>query len=130
MTPHRRSTLRARALRKSMTPHEARLWVYLRALRAEGFHFRRQAPLRGYFVDFVCFRSRLIIEADGGHHSDGVQAEHDAIRDAVLAQAGFRVLRIANDAIRYQPDGVEQDIRRALQINDFEGPLKGLAIEG
>ncbi|HEY2050710.1 MAG TPA: DUF559 domain-containing protein [Caulobacteraceae bacterium] len=46
-----------------MTPHEARLWIYLRALRAKGFRFRRQVPLKGYYVDFVCFRSRLVIEA-------------------------------------------------------------------
>ena len=127
MSPHRRTTIRARALRKVMTPHEARLWVYLRSLRAEGFHFRRQAPLEGYFVDFVCFRSRLVIEADGGHHTESSQAAHDALRDLVLARAGFRVLRFFNDAVRYEPDGVNQAIRRALGLDDFEGPLKGLA---
>ena len=129
MSPPRRPTVRARALRKAMTPHEARLWVYLRGLRAEGFHFRRQAPLEGYFVDFVCFRSRLVIEADGGHHTEPFQAAHDAVRDAVLSRAGFRVLRIFNDAIRYEPDGVNQAIRRALGLDDVDGPLKGLATD-
>ncbi|HEV2363040.1 MAG TPA: DUF559 domain-containing protein [Caulobacteraceae bacterium] len=114
----RRTTIRARGLRKVMTPHEARLWVWLRGVRAEGYHFRRQAPLKGYFVDFVCFRGRLVIEADGGHHVEGRQAEHDALRDEVLARAGFRVLRIPNDAIRYELDGVARTIRRALAIKD------------
>jgi very-short-patch-repair endonuclease len=28
-----------------MTPQEVRLWLQLRLLRKEGFHFRRQAPM-------------------------------------------------------------------------------------
>jgi very-short-patch-repair endonuclease len=30
---------RARALRKTMTPQEVKLWVHLRKLRPEGLHF-------------------------------------------------------------------------------------------
>jgi len=116
-------------MRKDMTPHEARLWVYLRALRAKGFRFRRQVPLKGYFVDFVCFRSRLVIEADGGQHTEEAQAAHDAVRDAVLTRAGFRVLRFDNVVIRYDPDGVDQAICRALRIDDLEGPLAFLPLE-
>ena len=135
MAFHRRSTIRARDLRKAMTPHEARLWVYLRTLRSRGFHFRRQAPLKGYFVDFVCFRSRLVIEADGGQHTEDVQAAHDSVRDAVLTKAGFRVLRFDNQVIRFEPDSgvlltdpeataacwpmpLERDVLRTLQRQD------------
>ncbi|RYF25757.1 MAG: DUF559 domain-containing protein [Comamonadaceae bacterium] len=56
---------RAREMRKALTPPEARLWACLKRLRAEGFHFRRQAPFRGYFLDFVCHGRRLVIEVDG-----------------------------------------------------------------
>ena len=45
----------ARALRKTMTAQEVKLWTHLRAWRQRGFHFRRQAP-RGqgkFIVDFV-----------------------------------------------------------------------------
>ncbi|MGI9169806.1 MAG: endonuclease domain-containing protein, partial [Caulobacteraceae bacterium] len=55
---------RARELRKALTPQEARLWPRLRALRVNGFHFRRQAP----FLDFVCFKRKLVVEIDGGQH--------------------------------------------------------------
>ena len=58
----------ARALRKRLTPQEVRLWMKLRELKALGFNFRRQAPIGPYIVDFVCFRCRLVIEADGGQH--------------------------------------------------------------
>ena|SRR5216684_4324639 len=61
----------ARALRKSLTPQEVKLWVKLRELKPLGFHFRRQAPIGRYILDFVSFRSQLIIEADGGQHSTG-----------------------------------------------------------
>ena len=56
----------ARALRERLTPQEVKLWVELRELKPLGFHFRRQAPIGRYIVDFVSFRSQLIIEADGG----------------------------------------------------------------
>src|SRR6202021_544981 len=93
------STKRARELRKSLTPQEARLWLRLRALRADGFHFRRQAPLFGFYPDFVCFTHRLIAEVDGSQHGDGAQFAHDAIRDAMLRRAGFRTLRFWNSDV-------------------------------
>jgi very-short-patch-repair endonuclease len=48
-----------------------------------------------YALDFVCFRHRLIVEADGPFHD----VEHDARRDAWLASQGFRVLRFANSEL-------------------------------
>ena len=87
---------RARDLRKNLTRQEARLWQQLRAMRADGFHFRRQAPLLGFYLDFVCFRHRLVIELDGSHHAEDIQADHDAMRDTILCRAGFRILRFWN----------------------------------
>ena len=99
-------TARAREMRKTMTLQEARLWLRLRALRAYGYHFRRQAPFRGYFLDFVCFSARLAVEVDGGQHSEGAQAEHDRVRDAVLKRQGFHTLRVWNGDINSNLDGV------------------------
>ena len=80
---------KARALRKSMTPHEVKLWVLLRQLRPQGFHFRRQAPLEGYILDFVCFRYRIIVEADGSQHGEdeGGRATRRFFRGAGLSHA-------------------------------------------
>ncbi|MFI4976660.1 MAG: endonuclease domain-containing protein [Caulobacterales bacterium] len=110
----RASTNRARALRKTLTPQEARLWVHLRALRAQGFHFRRQAPLLGFYLDFVCFSRKLIVEADGGQHADGAQESHDFIRDDILRKAGFRTLRFWNSDINTNFDAVMDAIWMAL----------------
>jgi very-short-patch-repair endonuclease len=67
-----------------MTKAEVRLWMRLKRMRADGCHFRRQAPFRGYFLDFVCFGRKLVIELDGWRHAEAGQAQHDNGRDAVL----------------------------------------------
>jgi very-short-patch-repair endonuclease len=108
-------TDRARAMRKTMTPPEARMWVGLKRLRTAGFHFRRQAPFKGYYLDFVCFQRRLVIEVDGQTHLSDDQIRHDRIRDAVLAREGFTTLRFDNAAIRDNIDGVMDFIRAKLE---------------
>ncbi len=113
----RETTRRARELRKNLTPQEARLWVRLRDLRPRGFHFRRQTPLFGFYLDFVCFKSRLVIEADGGQHGDTVRADHDAMRDAILGRAGFQTLRFSNADINTDIDAVMDAILAALASN-------------
>jgi very-short-patch-repair endonuclease len=105
---------KARALRKRLTLQEVKLWVKLRELKALGFHFRRQAPVGPYIVDFVCFRSHLVIEADGGQHGMPVGARSDQIRDAFLRSQGFRVLRFWNSDIDANLTGVIESILDAL----------------
>jgi very-short-patch-repair endonuclease len=88
-----RSVERARSFRKVMTPPELALWFQLRALRDAGWHFRRQSPEGPYFLDFVCRRSKLVVEVDGSQHGEKEQSEHDRACDVYLAERGFRVLR-------------------------------------
>ncbi len=59
---------RARDLRKRLTPAEARLWLSLRDLRSEGLHFRRQAPMMGFILDFANLDRRVAVEVDGTSH--------------------------------------------------------------
>ena len=108
-------TARARQLRNAMTPPEVRLWARLKRLRVRGFHIRRQAPFRGYYLDFVCFDRRVVIEVDGGQHSEDVQAAHDATRDMVLRREGFRVLRFWSNMVMNDTDGVMDAIVLALE---------------
>jgi very-short-patch-repair endonuclease len=109
-----RSIQRARKLRKTMSPPELALWFQLRALRAEGWHFRRQAPEGPYILDFVCRREKLVIEVDGIQHSSPEQANHDKVRDAFLTARGFRIIRIAATEIGHELDGVMLEVRAAL----------------
>ena len=113
----------ARRMRKEMTPPELTLWQHLRALKREGWHFRRQSPEGGYIVDFVCRAAKLVVEVDGVHHADRKQAAHDERRDAELAEHGFRVLRFWARDIQTELDGVMQTIRAEL------GPAKAASPE-
>ncbi|MBU1336659.1 MAG: DUF559 domain-containing protein [Alphaproteobacteria bacterium] len=105
---------RARELRKRMPAPEARLWNALRELRPDGFHFRRQVPLGPYYADFACHGRRLIIEVDGDTHGTTAALEHDARRDAFIAGQGYRVLRVTNDDVMRNLDGVMTAVLAAL----------------
>jgi very-short-patch-repair endonuclease len=98
-----------------MTEPEVWLWARLKRLHALGYHFRRQRPFRGYYLDFVCIDRQLAVELDGAHHNEPLQAEHDGVRDAVLRQAGYRVMRFPNSAVRTDIDGVMDAIVLALE---------------
>ncbi len=89
-----RSDRSARRLRNAPTFAEKQLWKTLR--KVETLHFRRQAPFGPYVVDFVCHRSRLIVEVDGGIHNLDAVAQRDAEREAWLVSRGYRVLRLTN----------------------------------
>jgi very-short-patch-repair endonuclease len=99
----------ARALRKNPTEAESTLWSRLRAKQVEGTKFRRQQPIEGYIVDFVSFEKRIIIQLDGGQHAE--KHEKDQIRNGILEENGFRVLRFWNNDIFENLDGVLESIR-------------------
>jgi very-short-patch-repair endonuclease len=115
----------ARALRKRLTPEEVKLWTKLRELKGLGFHIRRQAPVGPYIVDFVSFRSRLVIEADGGQHGLPESAKADHIRDAFLVSQGFRVLRFWNSDVNANLAGVMESILNALSKPPPDRPSAG-----
>lgn len=94
----------AKEMRRKMTEEETILWQYLRANRLNGLHFRRQQIIDGFIADFYCHSAKLIIEVDGGIHQQ--QAEYDAERDQVLLARGLRLLRIKNEEVRQNLDGV------------------------
>jgi len=108
------SVARARELRKSMTPEEARVWLRLRALRNAGYHFRRQAPVGEYYPDFLCKRRHLIVEIDGSQHGEEPQQSFDRTRDAKLRAMGYRILRFWNFDIADNIDSVMDTILTAL----------------
>jgi len=88
----------ARSFRRRPTSVERMLWKVLRDRRIASLKFRRQVPLGRYIVDFICFRHRLIVEADGPWHDP----EQDRVRDAWLSGQGFSVLRFSNGAIAFR----------------------------
>ena len=102
----------AKRMRREPTEAEASLWSMLRGQRLGGLKFKRQEQLGNYIVDFVCFGSRLIVEADGSQHAE---KESDTVRDGWLQAQGFRVLRFWNNDILENPEGVARVILDAAQ---------------
>ncbi|WP_453947268.1 endonuclease domain-containing protein [Bradyrhizobium sp. USDA 372] len=86
----------AKKLRANTTPHERMLWRALKDPPMNGSHFRRQAPIGPYIVDFFCPARRLIIELDGGHHNEDGVAARDLDRQRWLEHEGYRVIRFWN----------------------------------
>jgi len=110
-----RALARAREMRRDPTEAEAALWRLLRAKRLAGWKFRQQQRLDQYIVDFVCFRARLIVEADGSQHID---SDYDAARDAYLRAQGFRLLRFYNNDILAQREAVLTSILDTLNSGE------------
>jgi very-short-patch-repair endonuclease len=104
------------------------LWRALKELPLEGTHFRRQAPIGSYVVDFFCPAKRLIIELDGGHHNDDGTAEHDRERQLWLEREGYRVVRFWNSEVTADLSAVLERIYTELYgSRDAEAaPLKHL----
>lgn len=104
---------RAKAMRQGMSEAEAKLWQHLRAGRLNGHKFRRQQPMGNYIVDFMCVTPKLIVEADGGQHTE--RAAYDHARTAYFNSLGFTVLRFWNHEILQQTNDVLAEILRVLQ---------------
>ena len=118
---------RARSLRKNQTDAEHRLWKLLRANRLEAWKFRRQLPIGNYIVDFACPAARLIVEADGGQHSESA---YDDRRDAWLAAQGWRVTRFWNTDILNNQEGVLSAVLAALPPLPNPSPARGEGLSG
>jgi very-short-patch-repair endonuclease len=106
---------RARELRKSMSDAERKLWHALRAKQVDGARFRRQHPIGPYIVDFVCLERRLVVEVDGGQHTDDAHIADDARRDQWLMAEGYRVLRLPTTEVYANIAGVLDTIWSVLQ---------------
>jgi very-short-patch-repair endonuclease len=107
---------RARKLRENATDAERKLWGELRLLRRQGFHFRRQSPFQKYTLDFVDHGAKVVIELDGGQHSEPGHRQRDEVRDTVLEREGYYTIRIWNGEIDTDMSGVMETIHRVLQM--------------
>jgi very-short-patch-repair endonuclease len=104
-----RMTKIAGKLRRNQTDAERKIWALLRSGEM-GFKFRRQHPIGRYIADFICLERRLIVELDGGQHTEA----NDTNRTEFLESVGYQVLRFANNEVMANPEGVFQMIQRVL----------------
>ncbi len=102
---HNKSLLHnAKMLRKCMTKEEKHLWYDY--LRTYPIKFLRQKILGKYIADFYCARVKLVIELDGSQHYEPTAMLKDDERTLYLENFGVKVIRIANNQITQNFDGV------------------------
>ena len=92
----KRLTPVARKLRGASTDAEELLWSQLRGRRLEGRKFVRQFPIGDAVADFACRSAKLVIELDGGQHSDSMT---DPARTEMIEAHGYKVIRFWNNDV-------------------------------
>ncbi len=105
----------ANKLRKNMTKAEACLWKYaLSARKLQGHQFRRQRPVLNYIADFMCKELMLIIEVDGITHHFDETAVKDEKKTKDLQEAGFKIVRLTDDEVLNNINGVVQYLENVI----------------
>jgi len=104
----------AKANRKNPTDAEIALWQQLRNKNIDGFKFRRQHPIAGFIPDFVCLEAKLIVEVDGGYHSNEEQQQYDEARTTWLNEYKYELLRFTNIEVLNKTSEVVNKIRARL----------------
>jgi len=94
------------AARANMPPAEAILWSKLNGRKLLGIKFRRQFGVEAYRLDFFSPELQLGIELDGETHTVRDGPDRDAQRDRYIESLGIRILRIWNNEVYDNLDGV------------------------
>jgi very-short-patch-repair endonuclease len=114
----------ARQMRAQPTDAEHVLWQRLRHdIALMGSHFRRQAIIGPFIVDFASRKAKIVIELDGGQHN--WQQAADSSRQRQIEAAGFRVLRFWNNDVIGNLEGVLNEIQCALPPTPDPSPQGG-----
>lgn len=103
------------------TPIEKRMQD---ALMKMGIGFTTQSLLlKRYLVDIELHQARIIIEADGSQHYLKAQKAKDALRDANLTAAGYRVFRFTGSEINTDAVQCVQRVVDAAGLKPDEAPV-------
>ncbi|MBQ9967306.1 MAG: endonuclease domain-containing protein [Oscillospiraceae bacterium] len=103
----------AKQLRKEMTKEERHLWYDF--LRTYPVRFSRQKVLGKYIIDFYSATAQLVIELDGSQHYEEHHIDKDAERTAFLENYGLTIIRIPNNEVFSNFQGVCEYIDVAVK---------------
>ena len=103
---------RAHFMRHNGTDTERALWFHLSGKKL-GVSFKRQVVIGRFVVDFLASSVRLVVEVDGGYHSQ--RASADARRTRALQRLGYCVLRLDAESVRCNVLDAVARVRRAVE---------------
>ena len=92
--------MRARELRRDMTPHERKLWYLFLCKYPTKIY--KQRIIESFIVDFYCASAKLVIEIDGSQHYTDEGLAYDDERTKIISKYGLKVLRFSNRDIDTQ----------------------------
>lgn len=101
---------RAREMRRNPTPAQEALAAALAGVETGGFAFKRQTVIGSAIVDFACKDLMLVVELSGDE--DAAFAAH---RDRSLTEVGYRVERIAAEAVLADPAGAATHVSAIMR---------------
>jgi very-short-patch-repair endonuclease len=90
---------------------DARLWPRLRAMREQGWHFRKAAPFKTFTLAFVEHEARLVIDLLEGEPG---QRKANPVRDRLLSEQGYVILRLWRAEAERDLHGALHKIREVL----------------
>ncbi len=105
----------AKILRKNATVWENTLWY--KYLKDYPVRFQRQKSIGNFIVDFYCAKARLVVELDGGGHFLPQEIQKDLQRTTELQKQGLCVIRICNNDIDNNFEGVCLYIDKVVKQN-------------
>ncbi|MES1217083.1 MAG: DUF559 domain-containing protein, partial [Bacteroidota bacterium] len=103
-----------RTNRKNQTEAEDIIWQRIRNNQL-GVKVRRQHAIQGYIVDFALLEVKLVIEIDGGYHTEVEQKIYDKARTEYLKEFNLDLIRFTNDEVINNTDKVIEDIKGIIE---------------
>ena len=103
----------AKQLRREMTKEERHLCYDF--LRTYPVRFSRQKVLGKYIADFYSAKAKLVIELDGSQHYEDGNMEKDTERTTFLEGYGLTIIRIPNNEVSRNFQGVCEYIDAAVK---------------
>ncbi len=111
-----------RVLRRKSTEAEEIFWLLVRNRQISDKKFLRQFPIsyklngkRRFFVaDFFCHQAKLVVELDGKIHEK--QKAYDKMRDNILKNLGYQIIRIKNDELIENPSGTIEKLKMEINL--------------
>ena len=82
------------------------MWLKLRALKEQGWHFHKASPFRSFLLPFVEHEALLVVQLGDGP---------SIVRDRLLREAGYTILRFPRSEAARNLNGLVDTIRAVLQ---------------
>ena len=84
---------------------------------ADKFLIQREYSIFPYFIDFAFVDLKIAIEIDGSQHLLSERKAKDELKDALLIENGWRVIRIAESSVKKDWDSIQRVLDDHIDLN-------------